>query len=335
VLAYIPNNGMYAPPALLHSALEVTNVENADLGLATPEDIDLELHEIAGPDRGGVPPGSYHRAARLFLTMNDFFKTVYPRKGRILGFQRFDDWARARQKTLSVARTHIYNFVNIGQHLLSRVSEDELKELALVKATALARLAKKGMLTPEILKESFGMKLADLWEKVAFLLGEDFPLTKNIVINSHNAAEAVLLLLGNWENHETYTADRAKVFRGKRLGEIATLEKLPQTVPGDVLKSLQKIDVIWFKGIWPKYFFEIEHTTDMTKGLHRMYQAVNFDAKLFVVAPACSHTRFLREIEKEPFKSSKEKYRFRSYPELLRLFKAVSNYRKTRDPFFS
>jgi hypothetical protein len=83
-----------------------------------------------------------------------------------------------------------------------------------------------------------------------------------------------------------------------------------------------------------EYFFEVEHTTGVTSGLLRIYQAEKLNAKFFIVGPGDVLKRFQREVEKAPFNRIKDKYRFRSYNELGAMYLAAANYRKTSDHFF-
>ena len=92
------------------------------------------------------------------------------------------------------------------------------------------------------------------------------------------------------------------------------------------MESVKRIDVTWVKDEWPSHFFEVENTTGITSGLQRMFRALQFDAKFFIVAPEEASRRFSREIEKAPFKNNKRKYRFRSHSQLERIYRVVKRY---------
>jgi hypothetical protein len=152
-------------------------------------------------------------------------------------------------------------------------------------------------------------------------------------IETHEAAEAVLLKLGNLLGYDTYTPDASKMFNGEQLSDIATLEELPDFTNAKIMESVQNIDVVWMKDEWPEFFFEVEHTTGVTSGLLRIYQAEKINAKFFIVGPQDVLKRFEREIEKAPFNRIKGKYRFRSYEELRDMYGAASHYREVSDRF--
>jgi hypothetical protein len=152
-------------------------------------------------------------------------------------------------------------------------------------------------------------------------------------IETHEAAEAVLLKLGNLLGYDTYTPDASKTFNGQKLGDVATLEELPFFTSEKIMESVQNIDVVWMKEEWPEYFFEVEHTTGVTSGLLRIYQAEKINAKFFIVGPEDVLKRYEREVEKAPFSRIKNKYRFRSYEELREMFLAATRYREVSDRF--
>ena len=157
--------------------------------------------------------------------------------------------------------------------------------------------------------------------------------TPKLMIDSHEGAEAVLLKLGNLLGYDTYTPDSGRTYQEQKLGDIATLKKLPYFTSEKIMDSVQNIDVVWLKDEWPEYFFEVEHTTGVTPGLLRIYQAEKLNAKFFIIGPQGVLKRFEREIEKAPFNRIKEKCRFRSYEDLCDMHLATSNYRKISGHF--
>ena len=153
-------------------------------------------------------------------------------------------------------------------------------------------------------------------------------------ITGHEAAQAFLIKLGGLLGYDTYTADPSKEHGGIKLGDLATLKELPDFAGQKAMVSARKIDVVWVKGEWPECFFEVEQSTGVTPGLHRMYQVIKVDAKFFIVAPEEERKRFEREVGKAPFGDIKNKYRFRSYKELSDMYHAEVNYQQVRDAFF-
>lgn len=151
---------------------------------------------------------------------------------------------------------------------------------------------------------------------------------QKIIINTHEGAQQALVKLGNILGFDTYIPpeDRNKTIEGKRLGELATLKDIPQFTHPRLLDTVKHIDVIWFKEEFPVFCFEVEESTDVTKGLLRLYQIKQLDIKPIIVGPENRKSKFLIEIEKDPFYKIKGKYQFISYNELSRLLEVAEEF---------
>jgi len=157
---------------------------------------------------------------------------------------------------------------------------------------------------------------------------------QDLEIESHEEAEAILLLLGNLLGFDTYTPDESKGVKGQNLGSIATLKELSYFGSETIMDTAQHIDVVWVRDEWPEYFFEVENTTGVTSGLLRIYQvAAKLSAKCFIIAPPDKLNKFQKEIEKPPFKSLKERFKFRSYKELKEMYSATQRFTQISHKF--
>jgi len=138
--------------------------------------------------------------------------------------------------------------------------------------------------------------------------------------DTHTKAEGALLELGNLLRYDTYVTadDRNKKYRDIPLAEIATLQELPNSIAQSILNAVRHIDVIWFKEELPEYCIEVEHSTDITRGLLRLYQLRGLKTSFMVVAPAEAQDKFEREVKKAPFHSIRDSFRFNSYDDLTR-----------------
>jgi len=152
-------------------------------------------------------------------------------------------------------------------------------------------------------------------------------------ISSHEEAETALLQTGNLLGFDTYTADPSKECHGVRLGDLASLKEIPPFTYERLLKTVREIDVIWFKEEFPRYCFEVEHTTGVRDGLLRLYQIRELGTRFFIVAPQDVVVRFKTEILKDPFYKIKERYGFKTYEELLSLHNAVVRYDEEKNKF--
>ena len=152
--------------------------------------------------------------------------------------------------------------------------------------------------------------------------------------DTHAKAEGALLELGNLLGYDTYVTadDRNKKYRDIPLAEIATLQELPNSIAQSILNTVRHIDVIWFKEELPEYCIEVEHSTDITRGLLRLYQLRGLKTSFMVVAPAEARDKFEREIEKAPFHSIRDRFRFNSYDDLTRFLAVAGEFvREERD----
>lgn len=299
-------------------------MDNAKGDLSTFEALDKEIRSIVSRG-GGVPADSRHRAAELLGEMSEIFESAQG-KAKPGGFSSFNEWARDLTKTRGFARGQIYGYATVGRYLLRRLTKSKFEELGIAKAIILAPVEKVGRLSDEFLEESFKFKVRELEQRAAPLLGRDAPWRARLRIDTHEGALAALLMLGNWLDYETYTAHPRAEYGGQELAEIATLKGLPHFPTEEIEKSAGRIDVIWVKEDWPEFFFEVEHSTRVKEGMLRMYQVMGLDAKFFIVARPDVQARFDREVKKRPYKGRRDKYRFRSYSELARMFDAGKTY---------
>lgn len=307
-------------------------MQNQTLALGSPEQVDKRLREICRPEFGGVPPGDLYEAVGLFAAMKGFFQNGSDKA--ILGFRSYNEWKNNRADVLGVSHGYIYSYPNIHEFLVPLLSnpKDDLQRLGTPKAIKLADLTLKApeKLTSDFLRESFDMNGLDVEERVDSLLGKNSIWPKDIVIDSHATAQAVLLQLGQWEGYDVYTADPSKKFGEKKLSEFATLGALPSE-----LAAFKRVDVVWFpKGPEQLILFEVEHTRNMNDAFLRMLKLPWVNAKLFIIAPESARQRYQQKIEAEPIRSYQSKCRFRSYPELRLLYQKASRFRRAYKTFF-
>lgn len=145
-------------------------------------------------------------------------------------------------------------------------------------------------------------------------------IPKKIKISDHEGAEYYLLELGRRLGFITYTTDQSKVFDNQKLGDVAILKEIPPFAGERDIGSAKEIDVIWFgEDENPKYCFEVEHTTDIVRGLNRLAQLQHLYVKFFIVAPEERRSKFESEMEKYPYRRMRDRYRFISYDELASL----------------
>ena len=152
---------------------------------------------------------------------------------------------------------------------------------------------------------------------------------------THSLLQGMLIELGNLLGYETYSADQSPEYRDTTIGELASYESLPGFTSNRILSTARQIDVIWFADEFPVCCFEIEHSTDVTKGLLRMHQLEHFQTQFFVVAPENTRRKFEIETSKTPFYQSQDRYFFRSYEEVEKLYQQTKRFVDIRNSFLN
>ncbi|MEW6201435.1 MAG: hypothetical protein AB1546_05640 [bacterium] len=146
----------------------------------------------------------------------------------------------------------------------------------------------------------------------------------------HSVIEGMLIEIGNFFEYRTYTSDVNKNFDGKRLKDLCGITEIPNFTYSELKNLISKSDVIWFNKLrlpFPKFIFEVESTTDFTKSMFKMYQLLDFDIRFVLVAKENKKNIFLDRMDKEPFAVIKDKFNFRSFEEVAKLyFNSVEHY---------
>jgi len=154
---------------------------------------------------------------------------------------------------------------------------------------------------------------------------------------THSDLQAKLILIGSYLGYRTYTPDKSKSSVYGVLGKLCSEKDLPEgAVPNMHVESAKFIDVIWFdEEGFPTHGFEVEHTTDITKGMLRLYQVHKLRIKMFIIASEESRGKFQREVLKSPFSKIREEYLFKNYEELDEFFNSVRSFTKAKQRFLS
>lgn len=155
---------------------------------------------------------------------------------------------------------------------------------------------------------------------------------------THSDLQAKLVLIGSYLGFRTYVAEpdkgRSTIF-GKTLGELCSEQKMPEgSIPGLSIGTIKYVDVIWFdEEGYPTHAFEVEHSTDITKGLLRLYQIHKLRIKMFIVSE--QKDKFEKEVSKNPFSKIKEEFLLKNYDELDEFFESVKHFTKIQQKFLS
>jgi len=150
-------------------------------------------------------------------------------------------------------------------------------------------------------------------------------------IDSHEAAEFYLLEVGKMLGYWTYTVDKSKTYREKRLGDIAILQEIPQFAGDRDLTWAKNIDIMWFNEEEnPTHCFEVEHTTDIIHGLGRLSQLQHLYVKLFIVASEDKRSKYESLLNRVNYRKIRDRFRFISYKELAELYETALPFHKLK-----
>lgn len=138
---------------------------------------------------------------------------------------------------------------------------------------------------------------------------------------NHSYYQGLLLEIGRMRHLETFVPnqDKNKMFLKTPLGEIRTLQALPQYSYSELVERSATIDVIWFnEHKMPHSFYEIEHSTDIQNSLLKFNDLKDFSARMVIVADEKRHAEFGNKMNYAAFNALRENKRvaFLSYESL-------------------
>lgn len=134
----------------------------------------------------------------------------------------------------------------------------------------------------------------------------------------HTKIQGMLLEIGNHKKYDTYTNDKKWVFENKTLGNLSTLEKVPNfTYPNIIKDSVRFADVIWFNDRgFPCRIFEVEHSTDFRDAFIKFGELQDFMTKFYSVSPENRRIKFNKEKNKNAFKAINKRLEFLTYEQI-------------------
>lgn len=175
-------------------------------------------------------------------------------------------------------------------------------------------------------------KLKEISKIINIEIQDDVKLT-------HYDLQAKLILVGSYLNYRTFVPapDKNKQTVFGVLGDLCTEKEIPEgAIPGLSLNTVKFVDVIWFdEEGYPTHAFEVEHTTDITKGLLRLYQVHKLRIKMFIISEEINKDKFKREVAKSPFVKIKNEFVFKNYDELDEFFQSVKHFSQMQVRFLT
>jgi hypothetical protein len=134
--------------------------------------------------------------------------------------------------------------------------------------------------------------------------------------SDHSFYQGLLVELGNLRKQQTFVPkqDRSKLYLGKRLGDIVTVNDIYPFTYEEVVRRASAVDVIWFdERKMPTEFIEVENTTDMHGALLKFVLLSGFHSTFRIVAPAARKQEFTSKVTHPSFYSIARRTQFTSY----------------------
>jgi len=140
----------------------------------------------------------------------------------------------------------------------------------------------------------------------------------------------MLLELGRLCGYETFTNATDKTirrFRGESLANFATVRDADELLALP-LEKMRNTDVMWMaedsEGLYPRYAFEVEHSTKVKDGLLRLLKIPErFRTELYVIGPGKDEANlFNRYLQDAPFRQYANRFHFFQYSDVADFYQS-------------
>lgn len=146
----------------------------------------------------------------------------------------------------------------------------------------------------------------------------------------HGEQQGMLLELGRLCGYETFTNATDKTirrFRGESLANFATVRDADELLALP-LEKMRNTDVMWMaedsEGLYPRYAFEVEHSTKVKDGLLRLLKIPErFRTELYVIGPGKDEANlFNRYLQDAPFRQYANRFHFFQYSDVADFYQS-------------
>lgn len=143
-----------------------------------------------------------------------------------------------------------------------------------------------------------------------------------ILTFNHAYYQGLLLEMGKMRHLDTFIPDQDKnkqFLNQAVLGDLRTIQAIPEYSYPQLVKRSSTIDVIWFNDRhMPHSFFEVEHSTDIQNSLLKFNDLQDFAARMVIVADEKRHHEFISKMDYAAFRqlANDKRVAFLSYESL-------------------
>ena len=144
---------------------------------------------------------------------------------------------------------------------------------------------------------------------------------------NHSYYQGLLLEMGKMRHLDTFVPDQDKnkqFLNQAVLGDLRTIQAIPEYSYPQLVKRSSTIDVIWFnERSMPSDFYEVEHTTDIKNSLTKFYELQDFNAGFFIVADASRKKEYEDKLHVSLFSPIENRVKFLNYKQVVDLYEGL------------
>lgn len=145
---------------------------------------------------------------------------------------------------------------------------------------------------------------------------------------THTYFQGLLAQAGNHRAAETWipNQDKNQVFLDQSLGEVRTLETIPQFGYDELVDRARTVDVVWFnrRGM-PESLFEVEFSTDFQNSLHKFLDLQDYYATFVIAADETRREQFQHRLNQSGFEPIQDRVQFFTFEDVSRLHSAMDS----------
>jgi len=143
---------------------------------------------------------------------------------------------------------------------------------------------------------------------------------------SHWYFQGLLAEVGNARTAETWVPaqDRNRDFLERTLGDVRSLDSLPQFGYDRLVDRASTVDVVWFnEREMPASFIEVEFSTDFQNSLHKFLDLRDFHARFVIAAADTRRGQFEKRLGQSGFAPIRDRVTFVTFDEISRVHAAT------------
>ncbi|USZ67206.1 winged helix-turn-helix domain-containing protein [Halorussus salilacus] len=139
--------------------------------------------------------------------------------------------------------------------------------------------------------------------------------------------QGLLAETGNARRADTWvpSQDKNRKFLDRTLGDVRTLDSLPQFGYRELVQRASTVDVVWFNDRrMPASLFEVEFSTDFQNSLHKFLDLQDYYANFVVVADETRRGQFEKRIDQTGFGPIRDRVDFLDFETVSELHAATN-----------